>query len=95
MLPMTVAESNRHRASGRENGTTAATWEIVNGIKYLRCHRAVIVQPYKLQALHKIKIENDAMANVDIANHVPRSSPASWSWRESYMLDTNWRMTYQ
>jgi hypothetical protein len=25
MLPMMVAESNRHRASGRENGTTAAT----------------------------------------------------------------------
>jgi PiT family inorganic phosphate transporter len=49
MLPMMVAESNRHRASGRENGTTAATWEIVNGIKYLRCHRTVIVQPYKLQ----------------------------------------------
>src|SRR5882757_1221970 len=48
MLPMMVADSNRHRASGLENGTTAATWEMVNGIKYLRCHRTVIVQPYKL-----------------------------------------------
>src|ERR1700688_3263922 len=55
MLPMMVAESNLHRASGRENGTTAATWEMVNGIKYLRCHRTVIVQPYKLRHSTRLK----------------------------------------
>jgi hypothetical protein len=38
MLPMTVAESSRQRASGRENGRTAATCDMVNGIKYLNCH---------------------------------------------------------
>jgi len=32
MLPMMVADSSRQRVSRRENGTTAATWEMVNGI---------------------------------------------------------------
>jgi len=35
MLPMTVADSNRQRASGRANGRTAAAWDMVNGIKNL------------------------------------------------------------
>jgi hypothetical protein len=46
MLPMMVAESSRHRASGRENGSTAATWDMVNGIKNPRNHLIVILPPF-------------------------------------------------
>jgi hypothetical protein len=33
MAPMTVAESNRQRASRRENGRTTAVWEMVKGMQ--------------------------------------------------------------
>jgi hypothetical protein len=47
MLPIMVADNSLQRASGRENGSTAAACEMVNGIKNLACHISVILQLYK------------------------------------------------
>jgi hypothetical protein len=32
MLPINAADSSRQRARKRENGSTAAAWDMVNGI---------------------------------------------------------------
>jgi PiT family inorganic phosphate transporter len=71
---MIAAERTRHLASGRENGKTAATCEMVNGIKNLSGHLIVILQIYKSRAAPPLFIETH-MSNVDAIHSGPVSSP--------------------
>jgi hypothetical protein len=61
MAPTTTADSNRHRASRREKGSTTAAWEMVNGI----------YKPSLSRHGHITDLYIHSMSNLDAINQAP------------------------
>jgi PiT family inorganic phosphate transporter len=75
MLPTMVAESNRQRARGRENGSTAATCDTVNGIDILGCHLNVILQSYKCALESPFRGGMSSMSEIAFVEQPHSASP--------------------